>query len=196
MKLRTRTRPCRGKAFSRKSLLLIFPLVLVLVASCVAGEAIAHSIPFSVFGNGGSKIRNGVHIVNGTIGQPLVGNSSTQTFMVASGAWHDTCGVLWTGVSDEPGRSSGLPARYSLSQNYPNPFNPTTTIQFSLPEQSRVTLKLYNILGEMVAELVDEDLSPGDHRVTVSADNLASGIYFYRLTARDFVRTKKLVLLK
>lgn len=80
--------------------------------------------------------------------------------------------------------------------NYPNPFNPTTTISFSLPEASYVSLKVYNSLGQEVATLLDERRDAGTHRVTWDAGSCASGVYFYRLTTRDFTDTRKMLLMK
>lgn len=85
---------------------------------------------------------------------------------------------------------------YYLSQNYPNPFNHSTTINFAIPTQSKVQLSVYNIIGEMVAELVNKEMSAGYYSVTFNASSLVSGVYFYRLESNDFVETKKLVLLK
>jgi hypothetical protein len=83
-----------------------------------------------------------------------------------------------------------------LSPNYPNPFNPTTTIQFNLPSRVRATLKIYDLQGRDVATLVDEERPAGSFSVAWNAKDLPSGIYFYRLTAGDFVETHSLVLLK
>lgn len=85
---------------------------------------------------------------------------------------------------------------YNLMQNYPNPFNPTTTINFAIPKQSVVKLAVYNIIGEKVAELINDEISAGYHSINFDASNLVSGIYFYRLAANDFVETKKLILLR
>lgn len=85
---------------------------------------------------------------------------------------------------------------YRLEQNYPNPFNPGATIQFSLPRSGYVTLKIYNALGEAMTTLVSKNLPAGKHHVLWEAKGMASGIYFYRLQAADFVETRKLVLLR
>jgi hypothetical protein len=88
------------------------------------------------------------------------------------------------------------PLSYQLYQNYPNPFNPVTTISFSLPRESQVNLSVYNILGEKVKELKNEVMKPGYFEVQFDASAIASGVYFYRIQAGDFVSTKKMILLK
>ncbi len=88
------------------------------------------------------------------------------------------------------------PKEYTLYQNYPNPFNPSTTISFSIPEGSFVTLKIYDMLGREVAILISEELSSGTYSQQWNAVGLAGGIYFYSLQAGSFVETMKLVLLK
>lgn len=98
-----------------------------------------------------------------------------------------------TGINIE---SNNLPASYTLSQNYPNPFNPSTEIKFSLPEASNVKLVIYDAIGKEVAVLVNDYLSTGSYRYSWNASNLASGIYFYRIEAKNFSMVKKMVLLK
>jgi hypothetical protein len=88
------------------------------------------------------------------------------------------------------------PYSYSLDQNYPNPFNPTTTINFSLLKTANVQLTVYNIIGQRVATLVNGQLSAGAHSVKFNATNFASGVYFYRLEAGEFIAHKKMMLLK
>ena len=94
------------------------------------------------------------------------------------------------------GNPPSLPLDYVLYQNYPNPFNPSTTIQYSIPKKSIVTLKVYDILGNEVASLVNEDKSIGSYEGKFDGTGLPSGIYFYRLQAGSFVETKKMVLMK
>jgi hypothetical protein len=89
-----------------------------------------------------------------------------------------------------------VPDIYSLSQNYPNPFNPSTTIKYSVPQSSFVKIKVYNTIGQEIAELVNQELQIGNYEVTFDARNLPSGIYFYRIEAGNFVETKKMILLK
>jgi hypothetical protein len=89
-----------------------------------------------------------------------------------------------------------IPVAFELYQNYPNPFNPSTKIGFALPRESKVKLEVFNVLGERVAVLKDEVMPAGVHVVEFNATGLSSGVYFYRLTAGDFVATKKMVLMK
>ncbi|MEX0602105.1 MAG: T9SS type A sorting domain-containing protein, partial [Bacteroidota bacterium] len=90
-----------------------------------------------------------------------------------------------------------LPVRFTLGQNYPNPFNPSTIIAFDLPQAGKVTLKVYTILGQEVATLLDEVRPAGTYTVDFSADRLPSGIYFYQVVTETGVReTRKMVLMK
>jgi len=89
-----------------------------------------------------------------------------------------------------------LPNEFSLAQNYPNPFNPTTVISFSLPVASDVTLRVYNVLGQEVKTLVNENLSAGEHQVTFNANDFGSGVYFYKISAGSFTDTRKMMLVK
>ena len=89
-----------------------------------------------------------------------------------------------------------IPKEFILSQNYPNPFNPATTIKYQLLTSSYVFLKIYDLLGREIAELVNEYKIVGDYEVKFNAGNLPSGIYFYKLRAGNFVETKKMSLMK
>jgi hypothetical protein len=88
------------------------------------------------------------------------------------------------------------PDEFRLEQNYPNPFNPATTIRFSIPDQTFVTLKVYDIIGNEVATLVNESKTPGSYEINWKADQLPSGIYIYSIRAGNFVETRKMILLK
>lgn len=133
-----------------------------------------------VYNDGSRGIHNPTHVVN-VLQQSLIllGYSPTGMELV----------------------ESRLPATFELSQNYPNPFNPSTEIRFSLAKPSDVTLEVYDIMGRVVATLVNEPRSAGYHKVTWDGRNnagqtVSSGVYFYRLKAGEFVATKKMVLLK
>lgn len=95
-----------------------------------------------------------------------------------------------------PNEVEDTPLEFNLSQNYPNPFNPTTNINFTLPVNSQVTLKVYNLLGQEVATLVNGRLGSGPHTVKFDASGLASGMYLYRIEAGSFVQNKKMMLIK
>jgi hypothetical protein len=85
---------------------------------------------------------------------------------------------------------------YSLAQNYPNPFNPTTDIRYQLPAPGKVTLTVFNVLGQEVAKLIDEPQAPGSYQVSWNAGNLPSGVYFYRLAANGFQDIRQMMLVK
>ena len=89
-----------------------------------------------------------------------------------------------------------IPTTYNLEQNYPNPFNPSTTIKFSLPEPTNVSLSIYNTLGQKVAELVNANLDAGRYSFQWDAGNIASGIYIYELRTDKFISVKKMILMK
>lgn len=100
-------------------------------------------------------------------------------------------------ILEVPGdRMEDLPQEMSLGQNYPNPFNPSTSISFSIPKHTHVRLQIFNLLGELIETLADEDKQPGNYSLTWDASTKPSGLYFYRMTAGEFVRTKKAVLLR
>jgi len=119
-----------------------------------------------------------------------------------AGASKDSSAIdyVWqnvTNIADE----NVVPGKFSLEQNYPNPFNPSTTINYSIPAVGSgyiptVQLKVYDILGREVATLVNKELKPGNYKVTFNASSLASGVYFYRIVAGNFIQTKKMVLVK
>ena len=99
----------------------------------------------------------------------------------------------------EPIGSRGVPNQYVLQQNYPNPFNPTTNISFNLPADAFVSVKVYNMLGQEVATLADrEEFTEGENEIEFNAQNLSSGVYFYRIVVNDgqFQQVKKMMLLK
>jgi endo-1,4-beta-xylanase len=92
--------------------------------------------------------------------------------------------------------TSMLPATFELEQNFPNPFNPTTSIRYGVPQSSQVTLTVFDILGREIRTLVNAVQSPGQYTVTFDGRDLASGVYFYRLSSASFSATKKFVMVK
>ena len=121
------------------------------------------------------------------------------------GSWgiHNT-GLVRKLLQDAIGRmnltkienSNEVPTEYILSQNYPNPFNPSTIISFSIPEASEVKLVIYDALGKQITSLVDETLSQGNYKVDWNAHGYTSGVYFYKLETSNFVKIKKMLLVK
>lgn len=122
-------------------------------------------------------------------------NNNYGTFSAISDSifYVSTDPIVITGVEDT---RTEVPGRFSLSQNYPNPFNPATTISFSIPSKSFVSLKVFDALGREISTLVSEELTAGKYAQQWNAAGLASGIYFYRLQAGTFVETKKLLLVR
>jgi photosystem II stability/assembly factor-like uncharacterized protein len=99
-------------------------------------------------------------------------------------------------LSVEEEQIDEIPTGYSLSQNYPNPFNPSTTFRYSIPQTSKVVIKVYDILGNEIATLMDEEKSVGTYELTWNASSLPSGVYFYQIKAGSYIETKKMMLLK
>jgi hypothetical protein len=146
-------------------------------------------------------------------GNELTGNNTSwsgsvwmptdDNFVLAvNGSTYDFTGyriiVSWIPVNtaDVPTNGKSMVKGYSLSQNYPNPFNPSTTIGYQLPTQVHVTLKVFDVLGREIATLVNGVEQPGYKSVNFNANNLASGVYYYRLQAGNYIETRKLLLLR
>jgi Peptidase family C25/Secretion system C-terminal sorting domain len=111
--------------------------------------------------------------------------------------WGDPSLILrYSTVTSVKQENQSANLNYALEQNYPNPFNPVTTIEYELPARSFMTLKIYNLLGQVVKTLISGIENSGKHQVKFDAANLPSGVYFYRIEAGNFVQTKKLILLK
>jgi len=145
-------------------------------------------VPNSVLSNGAAALSDSSYLIIGTLGQPFMSSGSNPV-----GFWYLASRELNVEVEQS---NLNVPKEFQLQQNYPNPFNPTTTIEFALPKQSNVTLKLFDILGREIATLVDAELESGVHKINFDGKHLASGIYFYRIHADGFLKTKKLMLLK
>jgi hypothetical protein len=93
-------------------------------------------------------------------------------------------------------KAVGVPTEFELSQNYPNPFNPETSIEYALPENAKIRLSVFNMLGQEVQVLVDGQMEAGYHKATFDGADMSSGVYFYRLQVDNNVMTKKMVLMK
>jgi len=104
--------------------------------------------------------------------------------------------VLSGGITFLSNETTDIPKDFTLSQNYPNPFNPITKISFSIPSETDVTISIYDIRGRHIKTLVNEEKKAGYYDVNFNASDIASGIYFYKLKAGNFVLTKKMVIIK
>ncbi|HZW38544.1 MAG TPA: T9SS type A sorting domain-containing protein [Ignavibacteriaceae bacterium] len=100
----------------------------------------------------------------------------------------------WQYVTSQ--KENNLPFQYSLEQNYPNPFNPSTKIKYTLPKQGLVSIKVFNVLGKEITQLVNEEKPSGEYEVEFDGNNLTSGIYFYQIQSGEFLDTKKMVMMK
>ncbi|NWG28987.1 MAG: T9SS type A sorting domain-containing protein [Ignavibacteriaceae bacterium] len=110
----------------------------------------------------------------------------------SDGLWQRDTSEVITALEEQ----NKSPQEFKLFQNYPNPFNPKTSIQYVIGSCQFVTLKVYDVLGNEVATLVDQEQAAGSYEINFEADGFKSGIYFYTLNAGSFTQTKKLVLLK
>ncbi len=132
-----------------------------------------------------------------------IGEGSNTALYPDETNYHDI-EISWVSILTDVNDEKRLPSQYQLNQNYPNPFNPTTSISYTIPvvdfnfssTTNSVKLKIYDILGNEVAVLVNEKQNPGNYTVQFSASDLKSGIYFYTLQTENFSQTKKMILLK
>jgi hypothetical protein len=178
----------------------------VFVLSLLHGQLVAQStrLTWTVFDAGFGQLALSNGTLKSSVGQSFVGRASFANSFLESGFFADT---LFRGtITDvEEGTTiTTLPLVYALRQNYPNPFNPSTTIRYEVPKLSRVNLKVYNILGQEIMELVNQDVAPGVYNVRFNASNLPSGVYFYRVQMDEvgrpngerFSDVKKFMLVK
>jgi hypothetical protein len=182
---------------------LLLSLIFIMAFHGHAGAQ--YHIPQSVFGNGGTPIRNGSYCIRGTVGQSAIGVVNSPSYINEAGFWYQS-----GGFTDEVESSSNrLPTEYCLEQNYPNPFNPTTTIQYGLPEAGHVRLVIYDALGRSIKTLVDAQQPAGQFNaiwdgITDQNQPVAAGIYFCHLEAsgastgseHEFMKVIKLALIK
>ena len=170
-------------------LLLLIGVVLVLSLQFCPAEA--YKIRQSVVGTGGTESVGTNFGIRSTVGQHGTGKTDSDLFAAKVGYYH-LYGTVVTGADDP----NTTPKVYSLDQNVPNPFNPMTTIRFTLPARSHVTLAVYDVSGQLVATLVDSEMPAGIHDESFDARGLASGVYFYRIGTKGFSQSRKLVVLK
>jgi hypothetical protein len=155
-------------------------------------------IMYHSFNSGVSRNAVDNATITSLLGQSIFGISRLNGTTVFSGYTAHGKGIL----SSVKNTSEIAPGKFALYQNYPNPFNPSTTIRYGLPSPSRVSLKIYNILGQQIAEIINKEQSEGSYEVLWNADG-ASGLYFYRLDAvsmsdpnQKYSQLNKMVLLR
>lgn len=125
------------------------------------------------------------------------GRAYVTTMRNRAGGWGTGVGLVsTTTIAGLTTNNQNLPGKFELMQNYPNPFNPSTVINFALPLNARVTLKVYDVLGKEVATLVNSELKAGTYEYDFDASALSAGLYFYRLSTDNFTETKKMMLIK
>ena len=171
----------------------ISALFLVLILASDFSISQNTQVTWYSFNMGYGEPKSGNTMIKSAVGQNFVGTMQQANTQVISGFLADT---LFRSIFVAVKSSNELPNRYSLAQNYPNPFNPTTTIHFELPKESYVTLKIYNLLGQEVMTVLDEEKVAGRYDLKIDGTSLASSVYFYRLVTGDYVSTKKFLLLK
>ena len=168
---------------------------LVVLGTAFTANAQTYTITRSVIAAGATPMTSGNYRVDGTIGQAVIGIAQNGAYENRQGFWYTFVPTNNGGVktSYDPNASG-----FALEQNYPNPFNPSTTIKFSVPERTKVTVRVMNLLGEEVhAPIYDAVAQPGTTTIEFSdADNLPSGTYIYRMDAGTFSASKRMVLLK
>ena len=153
---------------------------------------------YTFCGHGGSfyGVKTGMDYTLETdkhVGVIILTNGESQDGVIT--IW-DALYVYSNTISTDVEDTEQSPSEFSLSQNFPNPFNPATTINYQIPELSFVTLKVYDVLGNEIITLVNEEKTAGSYDLEFNAASLSSGVYFYRLQAGSFVETKKMVLMK
>ena len=125
----------------------------------------------------------------------LIGDSLLWMWYSGNGSFLQM-GLATSSLVSSVEQETTLPTKFSLEQNFPNPFNPSTKIKYSIPQSSYVAVKVYDVLGNEIETLVNEEKPAGTYEVTWFAENLPSGVYFYKMTGGNYSETKKMLLLK
>ena len=142
-------------------------------------------------GNNWSNLSNGIIGDYSIVNDISIGTDNFAYIAATNGVYRSE---FATGIIKE--EKIPTPHSFILEQNYPNPFNPSTKIKFSVPQTSYISIKIYDVLGNEITTLVNEELQTGSYQVKFDGSNLSSGVYFYTLKAKKFLNTKKLVLMK
>jgi len=180
---------------------LIMGLILGFAFSLNSNPVLANQIQRQALDAGGDMwLSTSNYKLSSSLGQSITGTQGGATKKVYTGFWNPWV-VEMSPVEEEEEDFNQLPKEFELSQNYPNPFNPTTVIEYALPKSCDVRIKIYNILGQEVRNLVNERQEAGYKIIGWDGKDdrgkeISSGIYFYRIVAGNFVKSKKMVLLK
>jgi len=172
----------------------IFTLKYTYTPTSLAPYTVGQVFKFGIFGcdNEGGYGNNHIENINDANATGTIASQFGSIDPVFYSAWDYTNQRPTTGVE----RTAGIPLAYSLNQNYPNPFNPSTKVDYSIKTAGVVSLKVFNLLGQVVATLAEGKQEAGNYSVVFDASRFSSGIYFYQLTAGNFVATKKMMFLK
>jgi hypothetical protein len=173
-----------------KKYILLFSFILALGICTLQAQ---YAIKSSVIGIGGQTTTDSMNYqLLGTAGQSFIGQTENTANITKTGFWYISGNVL-SGMQNP---FDNLPKKFELHQNYPNPFNPVTTIKYDLPYAAKVRIDVYNILGQRVLTLLDENKPAGFHSVKLIGNHLATGMYFYTITADQFYKIKRMLLVK
>jgi hypothetical protein len=177
----------------------LLPITLMLV-QITFGQGNS-KVDWFVFDSGFSNQENATTYSLSVIGQSTAGYSKGNNVMVTTGFLPGL--IMSNNVSSQDDVNNILPKEFNLYQNYPNPFNPVTVIQYSIPNKSHVTIKVFDILGNKIMTLINEEKEAGFHEINFNGRTIASGMYIYRLIATPdggqagrYVSTKKMLLIK
>ncbi|MCD4666135.1 MAG: T9SS type A sorting domain-containing protein [Bacteroidales bacterium] len=179
------------------TIIVLLPLLFIFlkVGTALTQSSANYTLKKYVFDQGGASSQSTNFTVADAVGQPApVGEVSSSNHTVSAGFFGGGKFITSIDVAEE-GKVT-IPEDFKLFQNYPNPFNPETTIQFVIKEPCRVTLNVYNVLGQKIAKLVNQLHQPGKYKVIFDAAGLPSGVYFYQVQMGDFLAVRKMVLLE
>lgn len=172
-----------------KSLLFIMVFILLFTFPSFSQDS---KINWSSFGGGSGISNSGNSVITSSVGISFSGSSANGSSSILSG-FLTNYSIIITDIKDD---HQIIPTVYKLNQNYPNPFNPSTIINYQIPEEGFITLKVYDIIGKEVKTLINENKPAGSYNVKFDASDLSSGIYIYRIRANNFVQSRKMLLIK
>jgi hypothetical protein len=180
-------------------------VVLLLMVWCVSGSSHSSSPTYDISrqvldGGGAMRLSAGSYRLSSSLAQSITGYQEGTTYKVYTGFWNPWV-VEMSPVEWDEFDFTQRPTDFALRQNYPNPFNPTTVIQYALPKASFVKIQIFNVLGQKVRNLVEEEQEPGYQTIYWDGKDdggveVSSGVYFYKIEAGSFVKAKKMTLLK